>query len=77
MVPPLSHELSLDSASSISFVLERLAQALRFPRFRRDAKIHGVAGLSHDSHSQSFTNLVISPVQESTKEINVNAVIVP
>ena len=67
----------LDSASSISFVSERLAQALRLPRFRRDAKIHGVAGLSHDSHSQSFTNLVVSPVQESTKEINVNAVIVP
>ena len=47
MVPPSSHELSwtLVSASSISFVSERLAQALR--------------------------------LQESTKEINVKAVIVP
>ena len=67
----------LDSASSISFVSERLAQAVCLQRFRRDAKIHGVEGLSHDSHSQSFTNLVISPMQESTKEINVKAVIVP
>ena len=40
------------------------------------AKIH-VTGLSHDSRSQSFTNLVVSPMQESTKEINVKAVIVP
>ena len=63
--------------SSISFVSECLAQALRLPRFRQDAKIHGVAGLSHDSHSQSFTNLVVSPMQKSTKEINVKAVIVP
>ena len=67
----------LDSASSISFVSERLARALHLPRSRRDAKIHGVAGLSHDAHTQSFTNLVVSPLQDSTEEIHVSAVIVP
>ena len=67
----------LDSASSISFVSERLAQALRLPRRRRDAKICGVAGLTHGSHTQSFTNLIVSSMLESTKEIHVNAAIVP
>lgn len=42
-----------------------------------DAKIHGVAGLLHDSRTQSFTNIAISPLQECTKEISVNAAIVP
>ena len=67
----------LDSASSISFVSESLAQALRLPRCRRDARIHGVAGLSHDLRSQPFTKLVVSPLQDSNQEIVVNAVIVP
>lgn len=35
-----------------------------------------VAGLEHDSHAQSLTNLVVSPLQKSNKEINVSAVIV-
>ena len=52
----------LDSASSVSFVSERLAQNLRLPRSRRDAKIHGVTGLAHYSHAQSFTSLVVSPL---------------
>lgn len=67
----------LDSASSASFVSERLAQCLRLPRSRRDAKIFGVAGLSHESSTQVFTKFAISPVQELTKKINVTAVIVP
>lgn len=41
----------LDYASSISLVSERLAQALRLPRARRDAKICGVAGLTHEFHT--------------------------
>ena len=36
----------LDSASSVSFISEHLAQALRLKRSHRDARIHGVAGLS-------------------------------
>ena len=67
----------LDSASSVLFVSERLTQALRLPRSRRAAKIHGVAGLSHDSHAQSFTKVIVSPMQEPTKEFNVNAIIMP
>ncbi len=45
----------LDSASSVSFVSERFAQALCVPRSRQAAKIHGVAGLSHNSHAQFMT----------------------
>ena len=41
----------LDSASSTSFVSERLAQALRLPRSHREAQIHGVAGLYHGLHT--------------------------
>ena len=77
MVPPLSHELSwtLRPPSHLfRSVWLRLYVSQDIPP---DAKIHGVAGLSHDSHSQSFTNVVVSPMQESTKEINVKAVIVP
>ena len=36
-----------------------------------------MAGLSYDSHTQSFTTLTVSPLQDSTKEINVKAAIVP
>ena len=68
---------SANRCHSISFVSERVAQALRLTRSRRDAKIHGVAGISHDSHTQSFTSIVVSPLQDSSKEINVSAVIVP
>ena len=67
----------LDSASSVSFVSERLAQALRLPRSHRNASIQGVAGLSHSLHSQSFTTLVVSPLQDPRREITVNAVITP
>ena len=66
----------LDSASSASFVSERLTQSLHLSRFRRNVRILGVAGLSHDSPTQSFTHFVISPLQ-ADKTISVTAVIVP
>ena len=67
----------LDSASSASFVSERLARGLRLQRSHRSARIHGVAGLLHESHIQSFTNLTISPLQDHHKEIQLSAAIVP
>jgi hypothetical protein len=62
----------LDSASSASFMSERLTQSLRLPRFHRDVRILGVAGLSHESPTQSLTKFVISPLQDPTKTIGVS-----
>ena len=67
----------LDSASSASFISERLAQSLHLPRSRRDVRIIGVADLSHNSPTQAFTHFVISPLQEPSKTIGVTAVVVP
>ena len=39
----------LDSASSASFVSERLAQTLCLPRSHQSTKVSGIAGLSHGS----------------------------
>lgn len=50
----------LDSASSASFVSERVPQNLRLPRFRQGAKILGVAGLSNLSRIQAVTKRVVS-----------------
>ena len=67
----------LDSASSASFVSERLAQRLHLPRSRHKAKIVGIAGLHHESTSQTVTRLVISPVHDHNREIPLTAVIMP
>ena len=67
----------LDSASSASFVSERLAQALHLPRSKHGAKIMGVAGLSHGSPTQSVTTLTLSAVKPSSRRIGVTAIIVP
>ena len=50
---------------------------MHLPRSRRDVRILGVAGLSHDSPMQAFTKFVVSPLQEPDKAIGVNAVVVP
>ena len=49
----------LDSGSTVSFVSERLAQALRLPRSQQQAMIYGVAGLAHRSSVQSIGTFVI------------------
>jgi len=67
----------LDSASSASFVSERLAQSLHLPRTKRDVVISGIAGLTHKSQTHSFTTFEVSPVNLSTKVITVTAAIVP
>ena len=67
----------LDSASSTTFVSERLTQSLCLPRTRLPAKIVGIAGVSHDSTSQVFTELSISPVNDPSTEIQTRAVIIP
>lgn len=67
----------LDSASSASFVSERLAQSLSLPRTKRDVVISGVAGLAHRSQTHCFTTFDVSPVSLSTKVTSVTAAIVP
>ena len=67
----------LDSASSASFVSERLTQALSLSHSHQSTRISGIAGLSHNSPLQSITNFTISSVRSRNKRIEVMAVIVP
>ena len=67
----------LDSASSASFISERLAQSLSLPRSPHSARISGVAGLVHKSPVQAVTNFSIAATQPLSKKFDVTAVIVP
>ena len=67
----------LDNASSASFISEHLAQSLCLPYSNQNARISGIAGLSHISPFQSLANFNISPLKPSTKKVNVTAVVVP
>ncbi len=67
----------LDSASSASFISERLAQTLHLPRSKHSARITGIAGLSHGSPSQSVTTFTLSSIKLSSTKIGVTAIIVP
>ena len=67
----------LDSASSASFISERLAQALRLQRSSHHATISGIAGLSHKSPIQSVASFDVSAVESNSTTINVTALIIP
>ena len=67
----------LDSASSASFVSERLAQTLCLSRSSHSARISGIAGLSHGSPIQSVTTFSISAIKSESQNIDVTAIIVP
>ena len=67
----------LDSASSTSFVSERLVQALHLPRVSQNLSISGVAGLSHHSPLQSITNFEVFSVSRPAKKFQVSAVVTP
>ena len=67
----------LDSASSASFVSERLAQALSLPRASRTVSISGIAGLSHQCTLHSVTTFNISAISSPTEKFQVTAVVVP
>ena len=66
----------LDSASTASFVSERLAQALHLRRTSHSATISGIAGLSHRSPTHSVTSFSISSVNLPSDKIDVTALIV-
>ena len=67
----------LDSASSTSFVSERLTQTLHLPRTHQNVRISGVAGLSHGTSLQSTVMFTISPLQSHTEKSEVSAIVVP
>ena len=67
----------LDSASSVSFISERLAQQLGLSRARQSARISGVAGISHHSSSQSIAFFTISSAYSYGKQVPVTAIVVP
>ena len=67
----------LDSASSTSFVSERLAQSLCLPRFHHNIRISGIAGLSHQSPLQSVATFNVSPVHNNAKSLSISAIVVP
>ena len=67
----------LDSASSASFVSERLAQSLSLPRSCQNARISGVAGLTRNSPVQSIANLSVSAIYPTSEKISVTAIVVP
>jgi len=67
----------LDSASTASFISERLVQALRLRRTSHSATITGIAGLSHKSPTHSVTSFTISAINSPTEKIGVTAVVVP
>ena len=64
-----------DSASSASFVSERLVKSLCFPRLHQTTTICGVAGLTRNS-LQSLTHLTISSPGTNCK-FNITAIVVP
>ncbi len=67
----------LDSASSTSFVSERLAQHLRLPRSHRLAQIAGIGGVSHQSHGQSVVHFSVAPMWSVGRVHEVEAIVLP
>ena len=75
--PPVETRAILDSASSASFISERLAQSLCLPRLHQSTKITGVACLSRKSPIRSITKFGVSATQSPRKTVEVTAVVVP
>ena len=67
----------LDSASSASFISERLTHLMEFPRTHQNLKISGVAGLSHATPSHSIVQFAVSPVNSPADKAQVSAIVVP
>ena len=62
----------LDTGSSTSFMLERLAQSLQLCRH---TTINGIAGLQHSKGRQAVTQFLISSIHSGTR-YDVNAFII-
>ena len=64
----------LDSASSASFVSERLVQSLRLPRSHRSVHISDVAGLMCNSSTKHIADFKVSSLRSPSRKLNVSAV---
>ena len=67
----------LDSASSASFVTERLTQALSLPRSRQNTHISGVTGITRTSPLQSVARFSIVTTHPPGDTIDVIAIVSP
>lgn len=67
----------LDSASSASFISERLAQHLCLPRLRRLAQIAGIGDVSRQSLGQSVVHFDVTPAWSVGKVLQVEAIVLP
>ncbi len=67
----------LDTGSSVSFISERLVQALKLRRHSQSARICGIAGMLHSDGKQSVTQFSVSSVYPPERKHKVNAFIVP
>ena len=67
----------LDSASSSSFISERLVQSLDIPQSRHKITVSGVAGLTSSSPFNSIATVDILPASPSSRHLSVTAVVVP
>ena len=67
----------LDSASSTSFISERLAQRLHLPRSHETLQIAGIGGLTHQSQTRSIASFNITSVWSKSQNIPVEAVVLP
>ena len=66
----------LDSASSASFISERLTHLMELSHTRRNLQITGVAGLSHTTPSHSIAQFKMSPVNSPGDKSQVSAIVV-
>ena len=67
----------LDSGSAVSFVSERVAQALRLHRCSQNVKICGITGLSIENSNHSLTSFKIASVHTPNRQLSVSAVVIP
>ena len=67
----------LDSGSSTSFVTEHLARSLQLRRTKQFNQISGITGFLPSHSSQSVTSFHVSPLNCTSKQFNVSAIIVP
>ena len=67
----------LDSASSTSFISERLAQRLHLPRSHETLQFAGIGGLTHQSQRRSIASFNITSVWSKSQNIPVEAVVLP
>ena len=67
----------LDSASSVSFISERLAQHLRLPRRSHNIRISGIGGSAVHSSSRGLVKFGVTSLNTGGKTISIEAVVLP